>query len=393
MNVVAGLDSAALLSHFPPIRYAFAYGSGAVPQAGASFSAASPMLDLVFAVDDTASWHGANLALNADHYAWLASASGARAVAHVQDSRFGARLWYNTLVPVPTARARTMKYGVISSAALAEDLTDWCSLYAAGRLHKPVHVLRGGGDAILGAAAAANHRAALRAALLLLPSKFSARELFRAIAGLSYGGDWRMTFGESPRKVENIVDGAAPAFAALYGPELRSDAFALLVHAPPLETAGVDAVCEQDVSLHARAALGARLPTPVQRAMAAHDWATGGSSMYPAGRGGMGTDAALASSPGDGHAESRALQAAQVEPELRRFWEAQLVPPPPFSSSSAAAAAAAFGPRLLRPSLERIVARSARGQALTGLLTAGPYKSAVYAFAKIKKFVRGVLHK
>jgi hypothetical protein len=157
------------------------------------------------------------------------------------------------------------------------------------------------------------------------------------------------------------------------------------VPAPPLESAGVDAVCEQDVSLSARAAMGARLPSPVQRAMAARDWAGGGSSA-PHRRGDGAADfAALA---GDCDAETHALQNARAEPELRRFWAAQLAP-----SAAAAAAAAAFGPRLLRPSLERIVARSARGQALTGLLTAGPYKSAVYALAKIKKFVRGVLHR
>jgi hypothetical protein len=31
---VGGVDAAALLAHFPPVRLAFAYGSGALPQAG-----------------------------------------------------------------------------------------------------------------------------------------------------------------------------------------------------------------------------------------------------------------------------------------------------------------------------------------------------------------------
>ncbi|CAN0421399.1 unnamed protein product, partial [Ectocarpus sp. 13 AM-2016] len=44
-------------------------------------------------------------------------------------------LYYNALVPLSTTshRGRSMKYGVISTKHLNEDLTDWTWLYTAGR--------------------------------------------------------------------------------------------------------------------------------------------------------------------------------------------------------------------------------------------------------------------
>ena len=39
-----------------------------------------------------------------------------------------------------------MKYGVVTVDALVDDLTNWCAMYAAGRLHKPVLAFDGLGD-------------------------------------------------------------------------------------------------------------------------------------------------------------------------------------------------------------------------------------------------------
>jgi hypothetical protein len=44
----------------------------------------------------------------------------------------GAALYYNTAVPVPGQPGRAMKYGVISTHALRQDLLDWTWIYAAG---------------------------------------------------------------------------------------------------------------------------------------------------------------------------------------------------------------------------------------------------------------------
>ena len=99
---------------------------------------------------------------------------------------------------VPVGNALLVQYGVVATSRLREDLERWCDLYAAGRLQKPTLALRGGEDGRLCAARWANERAALAAALLLLPRRgASEREMLEAIVGLSYGGDVRMAVGAS----------------------------------------------------------------------------------------------------------------------------------------------------------------------------------------------------
>ena len=69
-----------------------------------------------------------------------------------------------------------------------------------------------------------NLRAALGAALLSFrPGHFfDERELFAAIANLSYGGDVRFALrAEDPRKVRNIVEGGLGRFRTLYGPHVQ----------------------------------------------------------------------------------------------------------------------------------------------------------------------------
>lgn len=43
----------------------------------------------------------------------------------------------------------------------------------------------------------------------------------QAVAGLSYAGDFRMTYGENPYKVANIVNKNMPLFRELYSPVLQ----------------------------------------------------------------------------------------------------------------------------------------------------------------------------
>ncbi len=67
-----------------------------------------------------------------------------------------------------------VKYGVVSSKRLQEDLLHWNDLFVAGRLHKPViHIIRGNLD--VAQSISSNLDAALRLALLLLPPRFSER--------------------------------------------------------------------------------------------------------------------------------------------------------------------------------------------------------------------------
>ncbi len=166
------------------------------------------MTDLIFAVDDPVAWHEENMRANPTHYSGLGRVLGPASVAAVQDdlagtllghSAPGGRLWYNTRVPVPDvalprgaallgARRPLVKYGVTSLHALLDDLLTWRSLYAAGRLHKPVRTLAVAQPGLVLAAARENLRHALRAALLMLPASFTPEQLYVTIAALSYTG-------------------------------------------------------------------------------------------------------------------------------------------------------------------------------------------------------------
>ena len=235
-----------VLGDFPPVSYAFAYGSGVFRQRNYSDKqVSSAMTDVVLAVEDPAAWHAENLTRNREHYSGLAW-FGPSAIAAVQ--RRGAGLYFNPYARVSSGRL--LKYGVVSRSVLEGDLSHWNSLYVAGRMHKPVRVLCD--HAETAALAAANHRSALTAALLMLPAEFNEDELYlevgpapprlciRAdlrpsnpaalrplrpcdpaalrpcspsgrsspaaglrvqVAGLSYSGDVRQGLAENPRKV------------------------------------------------------------------------------------------------------------------------------------------------------------------------------------------------
>ena len=183
------------------------------------------MIDFVFAVDNPVEWHAENLRRNASHYSalgWL----GPRTVAWVQEG-FGAAIYYNTLVKCD---GRLIKYGVMSTQALVEDCEQWRWLYVAGRLQKPVAILRLPADekaaTRLDSALKGNLWSAVCVAALLESGRsdvveIPAVQLWHTVAGLSYSGDFRMTFGENPHKVSNIVLGNVQAFDRLYHSQLQ----------------------------------------------------------------------------------------------------------------------------------------------------------------------------
>lgn len=222
-----------------PIRYAFAYGSGVFPQSKPDGRVASAeeiarvhpkappavqraqdgtpkMIDFIFGVTFTQHWHSLNLKQHRDHYSGLGGL-GSSAVSYVQD-KMGAGVYFNTHVVV---NGILIKYGVVNIDTLCRDLTEWDTLYLAGRLHKPVKILRD--DARVRLANQINLLSALRTALLLLPEKFTERELYNTVAGISYLGDPRMTLPtENPQKVSNIVGNNLPNFRGLYSPLIEN---------------------------------------------------------------------------------------------------------------------------------------------------------------------------
>ena len=216
-----------------PIRYAFAYGSGVFPQtasppkSSASHSQPNPaiatvqggrpkMIDFIFGVTYTQHWHSLNLNQHRDHYSSIGSL-GSSVVSYVQD-QLGAGVYFN---PYITVNGTLIKYGVVNLDTLRQDLSQWDTLYLAGRLQKPVKILRD--DPRVRLANQVNLISAVRTALLLLPQKFSEQDLYKTIAGISYLGDPRMTLGaENLNKVSNIVINQMPEFRRLYAPLIEN---------------------------------------------------------------------------------------------------------------------------------------------------------------------------
>lgn len=178
----SGVAFRKILSHFPDeLSLAFAYGSGVFRQAGPNSDQKNAMLDFVFTVDDPVAWHSKNLKKNRSHYSFL-KVLGPRIISSIQ-TNYGAGVYYNPLI---TCDGRLIKYGVISTSVLVEDLLNWNNLYVAGRLQKPVKIVAMSENVILRSALDKNLRSAATAAFLMLPESFSEEDLFVEIAGLSY---------------------------------------------------------------------------------------------------------------------------------------------------------------------------------------------------------------
>lgn len=242
-------DLEAIVQEFrAPIRYAFAYGSGVFKQKGYG-EKEKPMLDFVFAVSHPNHWHSINISQHKEHYSFIARMFGSNVISILQN-KVGAGVWFNVECLV---HGRVVKYGVISVDTLVKDLMDWETLYMAGRMHKPINVLRD--EPRIKLANQVNLSSAVRASLLLLPETFSEEELYREITSLSYRGDFRMAVGENPNKIKNIVSTQSDYFQKLYQPILRS----YHRHLSFLGPEGSGSI-RQDVNPRARAEHARRLP-------------------------------------------------------------------------------------------------------------------------------------
>lgn len=208
-----------ILAKFPQIlSFGFAYGSGVKRQlSNPNQNGKSNMIDLILCVDNSAKWHEENLKINKEHYSFLKH-FGHNFVAKFQENS-GAKVYFNTLVNIDDV---LIKYGVVSCKDLVTDLLEWSDLYIAGRLHKPVEILKSPTNAELQTSLQLNLKSATHAALLILPDTFSEYEFYYVVSNLSYGGDFRMTFGENKNKVANIVKPQLLGFRNLYTPIIKS---------------------------------------------------------------------------------------------------------------------------------------------------------------------------
>ena len=247
-------DFSALLATFPETNFAFAYGSGAIEQGGYSYdknlpASSLPMLDLIFVVDDAKEWHKKNNVMNPTHYTTIFPLNWSKMIEYTQN--LGGGIWYNTMLPIGIGKtpSRLMKYGVISSDYLIKDLTSWNALYAAGRLHKPIRIIKNSRDNKIEKAIEMNRQSALAVSILINSNKnnnisydtnnnimtnntnnhnnnvssnngstFNELDLFMGIAGISYIGDPRMDVGgENPFKVRNLVQPVMSTYRSIYG--------------------------------------------------------------------------------------------------------------------------------------------------------------------------------
>lgn len=356
-SFIRGMDKKELqevLTHYPDVLAAFAYGSGVVEQGGYDYSGVNPaqlpMVDMIFVVEDAVRWHAENLVRNRDHYSsfiasWPLGSPGV--IAYVQ-TQLGARVWFNAYIPMKTNRM--LKYGVIERSALLSDLFNWDTLYIAGRLHKPVLLVKSTPE--IDEAIEVNRRHAVRAALLLMPKIFTELDLYLGVASLSYIGDPRMIFGENPKKVANLVTPIVPQYRKEYHKTLQNilnDPISLpiagtreMFHPPGSEPAlkvvsqsqyhqDQDVIYRQEGSWQARWSLCLGLPKAMKRVLLIDS-------------------------------RARASRFLSMRPPRRA---------------------------VIRTALVSIVARSASTQSLKGMLTVGLLKSAKYMLAKVSKRFTG----
>ncbi|KAK3822976.1 MAG: mitochondrial matrix Mmp37 [Benniella sp.] len=207
------------------------------------------MVDFIFAVSHPQHWHSLNLQANPHHYSFLGR-MGSKVVTTVQEG-FGAGVYFNPYVEV---NGMTIKYGVVSIDTLCHDLLNWETMYLSGRLHKPVKILLD--DPRTRLSNQVNLFNATRVALLALPKRFTSEELFTKIAGLSYTGDFRMSIGENPHKVQNIVKAQLSQFHRLYDP--------LIANLTNVTTLG-EGLYEQNDSPLVRSRIFQKLPPGLKR--------------------------------------------------------------------------------------------------------------------------------
>ncbi|CDS03294.1 hypothetical protein LRAMOSA00696 [Lichtheimia ramosa] len=308
-----------------PIRYAFAYGSGVFRQNGYD-TKKKPMLDFIFGVSHPGHWHALNMQQNPHHYSSVRML-GSSTVSMLQE-KMGAGVYFNPYVEV---NGMMIKYGVVSIDRLCKDLIDWETLYLAGRMHKPVKILRD--DARVRLANQVNLTEAVRVALLTLPENFSDEELFERIAGISYTGDFRMIVGENPNKVRNIVHAQMSHFHRLY--------FGLLDDSPNVSALN-NGRYQQNVNPRFRELMIRKLPSTLYKKLV------------------------------DEH-KLWALRNGVSIPEDNIELHQQIAMSPALNKN-------------MQSSLQQIIAAPALTQTIKGVFTAGPVKTTRYALSKLIKW-------
>ncbi|KAH6764798.1 translocator assembly/maintenance protein [Perilla frutescens var. frutescens] len=248
-------EHATFLDTLPPVEFACIYGSSLHPN---NFDKVTSMADYILGVADPQQWHAENLKFNRNHYAsWMVYLGGAQLITGVAD-HIGVRVHFN---PFVSHKDRMFKYGVVRMNDLVQDIMEWESFYLSGRLQKPVNVIVNNSE--IEKLNPVNLKAATSAALLLLPSKFSEKELYAKICSLSYMGDLRMLFAEDKNKVKKIVQGQFKLFQKMYNPFLEKFAAQDMLRISSSVDQKVNLI--QDCGLSTTCSLLSSLPLHIRR--------------------------------------------------------------------------------------------------------------------------------
>ncbi len=207
------------------------------------------------------------------------------------------------------------------------------------------------------------------------------QDLLHSICAISYSGDVRMGLAEDSKKVHRIVAGSEAGLRQLYAAPLAAaqQGWGLL---EPAAAAGGDAWVA-DHSPEAAERLAAALPAHLLERLAAPLGVTLPPPLPPPLAGAEVQQQAACGGPASpGQQQQQQQQAGQ--PAL----PAEQPPlPPGFQAIGRALAMQAprRRQRLLRHAIHAIVGASSKRQAVSGVLTAGLFKSIRYGWAKLQK--------
>ncbi|KAI3389064.1 hypothetical protein SNEBB_009625 [Seison nebaliae] len=359
-------------------RAAFAYGSAVFPTTPSKQQQHHPkkndMIDFIFVVDDTKKFHEHNLNLHSTHYSSIPLRwSGSERITNVQ-RYYGAAVLYNTLVQMENGHL--IKYGVIDTYDLIQDLIKWQYLYMAGRLHKPVQwiIPPSSGNSELSTALRINLQAAIDTSLLLLLDEedVTIDKLLETIISLSYSGDVRMIIpglGEDRHKIRKILQSNRLNIFKIYSNILANDksliwnttdAKRLLLSNNKKETTDfiLNATFTQDFDEENIYERLRRLPNYLLRTIWLRCHQYGISS-----RNGLAYRTKSLT-----HRGYRDMDEILIL--LSRDQQMSLI---------------------LRDSIQQIVRSSSTGQTMKGIVTAGPWKSLNYLSRKLKKSIKSLI--
>lgn len=156
--------------------------------------------------------------MNPSHYSYMRFC-GSILLTHLQMHGGGNTYCYPR---VRLGNGRLIEYGTISEGDFCYDLNHWSELYVSGHLHKPVETIVEADSEEVASAIENNIQSAIRAALLMLPEKFSFRDFFIEIGMCAYNGkQFRPNRAKNLEVISAMVDSKLEDYYHYYLPHLK----------------------------------------------------------------------------------------------------------------------------------------------------------------------------